>query len=161
MFVAFCVAVLGVLLLKNGNVVLDRTERAAVELLKSSKLRTTRHRENILGCLLKHGRPLSHSEIQRELPSLDRVTLYRALSSFVNAGIVHKVQGPDGAWRFCAHNADDDGLGCPGDHPHFLCEACGKMICLVGQRLARLDVPDGYEVDGKQYVVYGKCSGCK
>jgi Fur family ferric uptake transcriptional regulator/Fur family zinc uptake transcriptional regulator len=88
----------------------------------------------------------------------DRVTLYRVLEALRGAGIVHQVQGLDGVWRFCAH--DPDRPGCPGDHPHFLCLACGRMICLVGQSLQRVDVPGGCSVEGKQCVVYGRCADC-
>jgi Fur family ferric uptake transcriptional regulator/Fur family zinc uptake transcriptional regulator len=89
---------------------------------------------------------------------LDKVTLYRTLQTLKTYGIVHQVQGLDGVWRFCAH--DPESKGCPGDHPHFLCLHCGKMICLTGQRLPRVEVPEGMTVEGKQFVVYGCCSEC-
>jgi Fur family ferric uptake transcriptional regulator/Fur family zinc uptake transcriptional regulator len=89
---------------------------------------------------------------------MDRVTLYRTLASLVKKCVAHQVQGPDGAWRFCSHRPTDN--GCPGNHPHFLCESCGTMICLTDQSLTRVEVPDGYAIAGKQFVVYGKCSGC-
>jgi Fur family ferric uptake transcriptional regulator/Fur family zinc uptake transcriptional regulator len=54
-----------------------------------------------------------------------------------------------------------DGKGCPGNHPHFICTACGTMICLLDRTLGRMDVPDGYEVSGKQFVIYGLCAKCK
>jgi Fur family ferric uptake transcriptional regulator/Fur family zinc uptake transcriptional regulator len=101
---------------------------------------------------------MAHAEIQDALPDMDRVTLYRTLANFVAKEVAHQVQGPDGAWRFCAHPPDTK--GCPGNHPHFLCSSCGKMICLTDQSLARVSVPDGYAVCGKQTVVYGKCSNC-
>jgi Fur family ferric uptake transcriptional regulator/Fur family zinc uptake transcriptional regulator len=130
----------------------------AVELLRYYGLRVTKSRTDILKFLLDASRPLAHWEIQEALPELDRVTLYRTLSFFVENGAAHQVQGPDGAWRFCAHSPDQK--NCPGNHPHFLCESCGKMICLADQRLVRVAVPDDYEVRGKQFVVYGKCSAC-
>ena len=76
----------------------------------------------------------------------------------LSVNIVHRVQGPDGVWRFCAH--DREAEGCPGDHPHFLCLECGRMMCIVDQRMARVKVPDGCEVKGKQMVVYGLCPRC-
>ena len=68
------------------------------------------------------------------------------------------MQGIDGVWRFCAHGEGAD--GCPGDHPHFLCLECGRMFCLADQKMPRVKVPAGVEVEGKQFVVYGRCAEC-
>jgi Fur family ferric uptake transcriptional regulator/Fur family zinc uptake transcriptional regulator len=128
------------------------------ETLKMASLKVTPLRIKVLGYLMGEARPLSHSEIQAMLPDIDRVTLYRTLSAFVEADIAHQVQGLDGMWRFCAHVRE--GSECPGNHPHFLCLSCGLMVCLTGQAMPRVDVPDGCAVSGKQLVVYGKCRNC-
>jgi len=119
------------------------------KILSDAKLRATHQRKVVLRLLVEKGSPLSHSEISSTLvESLDKVTLYRTLQTLKGAGIVHQVQGLDGA------------KGCPGDHPHFLCLHCGKMFCLTDQRLPRVEVPEGMTVEGKQLVVYGCCSEC-
>ncbi|MBL3592013.1 MAG: transcriptional repressor [Synergistaceae bacterium] len=128
--------------------------------LKEVGLRATKARLTTLKLLYERGRPLSHGEIQEGLgEGLDRVTLYRTLASLERAGLVHRVQGTDGAWRFCAHRPDQ--AGCPGNHPHFLCLQCGAMVCLTGQPLPHVDVPPGCSVSGKQLVVYGLCPSCR
>ncbi|MDL2298014.1 transcriptional repressor [Synergistaceae bacterium OttesenSCG-928-D05] len=131
----------------------------AVKILSESGLRATKQRVVVLELLIKKGSPLSHSEISSMLAEpLDKVTLYRTLQTLQSAGIVHQVQGLDGVWRFCAH---DQGMeGCPGDHPHFLCLHCGKMVCLPEQHMPRVEVPKGIKVEGKQLVVYGCCAEC-
>jgi Fur family ferric uptake transcriptional regulator/Fur family zinc uptake transcriptional regulator len=102
--------------------------------------------------------PLSHAEIHAKIPDMDRVTLYRTLSTFVDADIAHQVQGLDGMWRFCAHSRGAG--GCPGNHPHFLCTVCGRMTCLLDQSMPRVEVPDECNVHGKQFVAYGICEEC-
>ncbi len=129
------------------------------EILRAADLRVTPLRLAVLEHLIEAGQPLAHTDVQAALPDADRVTLYRTLTSFVEADIAHQVQGLDGTWRFCAHA--DRGDGCPGNHPHFLCTTCGTMTCLLDQRMSRVSVPDGYEVDGKQFVAYGKCPACR
>lgn len=127
--------------------------------LKNAGLRTTRQRRAVLEFLFACGTPLSHMEILSKIEeSLDRVTLYRTLETLRKAGIVHQVQGVDGVWRFCAHGEDSD--GCPGNHPHFLCLECGRMFCLTDQKMPRVRVPADVEVEGKQFVVYGRCAEC-
>ncbi|WP_342449264.1 ABC transporter permease subunit, partial [Acetomicrobium sp. S15 = DSM 107314] len=61
------------------------------------------------------------------------------VSLLEEAGVVHRVQGVDGKWRFCAH--DPDVHGCPRDHPHILILSCRKMICLLCQNHPHLNVP--------------------
>ncbi|MDR1481026.1 MAG: transcriptional repressor [Synergistaceae bacterium] len=127
-------------------------------MLKAASLKVTPLRIKVLDRLMIGAQPLSHAEIQVMLPDIDRVTLYRTLSTFVDADIAHQVQGLDGMWRFCAHVRD--GSGCPGNHAHFLCLSCGIMVCLTDQAMPRINVPEGCIVSGKQMVVYGKCRNC-
>ncbi|MDR0648286.1 MAG: transcriptional repressor [Synergistaceae bacterium] len=126
--------------------------------LRSTGLKVTPIRMDVLDYLLTIGQPVSHSDVQSAFPMLDRVTIYRTLASFVKSGIAHQVQGLDGMWHFCAH--DPNASGCPGNHPHFLCLSCGKMICLLDQRMPRVDVTGGNVVEGKQFVAYGFCQEC-
>jgi Fur family transcriptional regulator, ferric uptake regulator len=129
-------------------------------LLKASGLRCTPAREAVLACLARRGRPLAHAEIAgaRGLAALDRVTLYRTLGALQEAGLVHRVQDQEGAWRFCAHVRD--GRRCPANHPHFQCTRCGRMRCLTGQELPWVEAGRGERITGKQFVVYGQCAAC-
>jgi Fur family transcriptional regulator, ferric uptake regulator len=130
------------------------------ELLKASGLRCTPARDAVLAFLSRQGRPLAHSEIARArgLAALDRVTLYRTLTALQDAGLVHRVQDHEGAWRFCAHVRH--GRRCPADHPHFQCTRCGRMRCLTDQTLPWVSVRGKERITGKQLVVYGLCAAC-
>jgi Fur family ferric uptake transcriptional regulator/Fur family zinc uptake transcriptional regulator len=133
----------------------------AEELLHAAGVRVTSIRCTVLECLLRVRSPLTHGELSGldELGSLDRVSLYRTLHLLRRTRLVHAVQGVDGTWRYCAQ-APRSG-SCPGDHPHFLCEACGRMWCLSSQRLPQVEVPPELAVRGKQLVVYGLCGECR
>jgi len=135
-------------------------EKTASELLAAAGLRRTRARESLLALLYESDRPLSHQEIA-EKPGgaeFDRVTLYRTMATLEQAGLIHRVQGVDGFWRFSGHSLEAP--GCPGDHPHFLCLDCGRMTCLKDQSLPWVSVPHESQVYGKQLVVYGRCPAC-
>lgn len=139
----------------------EHHETQAEERLKRANLRPTKHRIRVLTVLQEAERPLSHLEIQQLLTDirLDRVTLYRILSSLADAELVHQVQGFDGTWRFCSH--DEQSETCPGGHPHLLCESCGIMTCLPNQKLPHFDVPDDFQVTHKQMVISGICADCQ
>ena len=128
--------------------------------LKRANLRATRHRIIVLDALSSVGRPLTHQEILNRIDTyLDKVTLYRILSSLKDASLIHQVQGNDGIWRFCSH--DEDSLQCPGGHPHLLCESCGKMFCLHDCRMQHIEVPSHFKVTHKQMLIIGICEDCQ
>jgi Fur family ferric uptake transcriptional regulator len=137
-----------------------RYQADAQNLLRAASLRVTPVRMAILGHLLKVGCPVSHADLwkRKRIRSFNRVTVYRTLLTLQKNGIVHGVQGTDGAWRFCAHPFGQD--RCPGNHPHFVCTRCRRMICLLGQSMPFVQVPEGTEVEAKQFVVYGICAEC-
>lgn len=141
---------------------MSKTEYAKTSqsLLETASLRLTSVRVVILSHLLKMGCPVSHSDLwkKKRIRSFNRVTVYRTLLTLQERGIVHAVQGTDGVWRFCAHGSEQD--GCPGNHPHFVCNKCKRMICLLGQRMPFVEVPEGTAVKAKQLVVYGYCPEC-
>jgi Fur family ferric uptake transcriptional regulator/Fur family zinc uptake transcriptional regulator len=125
-------------------------------------MKNTVLRRRVLELLFERQEPMSHSEIFEALATsgekLDRVTLYRTLSAFSEARIVHEVQGTDGAVRFCLHESSRG--GCLGNHPHFLCRRCGRMSCLSDQPLPYIEVPAGTLVEGKQLLIFGLCPQC-
>ncbi len=144
----------------NATELHKRIANTAHELLTLKRLRPTPKREAVLALLLAQGEPLSHAEVERLMPAdTDRVTLYRALEALSRAGLAHQVLGADGVWRYCSH--DPFQSACPGNHPHFQCQACGKMICLLDQVMPRVEVPREYRVTGKQLVALGLCDLCR
>ena len=138
----------------------SENQAAARSLLQASSLRATPVRTAILTHLLKTGGPVSHGDLwkRKRIRAFNRVTVYRTLLTLQKNGIVHGVQGIDGVWRFCAHPSRRE--RCPGNHPHFVCTRCRRMICLLGQSMPYVEVPEGTLVQAKQFVVYGLCAEC-
>jgi Fur family ferric uptake transcriptional regulator/Fur family zinc uptake transcriptional regulator len=131
-----------------------------VQHLHENGLRKTKARNCVLQVLGKAERPLSHQEIaaQPETRSLDRVTLYRTLTTLRKARLIHRVHGIDGVWRYRGQQCRSG--KCGGDHIHFLCIECNQMSCLPEQSLPWVREPEGAEILGKQLLVYGRCARC-
>ena len=131
------------------------------DILQAAGLKSTKARRVVLETLNRIDRPLSHQEIASnpEIRTLDRVTLYRTLASLQRVGLVHRVQGIDGVWRFRGHRVQSG--ECAGNHIHFFCLDCSRMSCLPEQPLPWIKEPKGAEIIGKQLVVYGRCAECK
>jgi Fur family ferric uptake transcriptional regulator len=109
--------------------------------------------------LLKAKRPLSHEEIFRELPprALDRVSLYRALDSFVEAGIVHGAHLDEGR-RYYEMGDRCTPVQC---HPHFTCRRCGETTCVEEARIPLVrGLPRGFRVERQKVHIDGLCAQC-
>ena len=141
--------------------------------VRATGARVTGARVKVLAVLMQADEALTHTEVQRRLEHgdshelLDRVTLYRVLEWLVEAGLAHRVSGPDRVWRFSAHG--DAGTAGHGSahgpqHGHFKCRVCARMFCMkASSRLARtvrVMLPEGFDGDEVELTVLGRCADC-
>ncbi|MEI7446795.1 MAG: transcriptional repressor [Burkholderiales bacterium] len=139
--------------------------------VRATGARVTGARVKVLAALMAADEALTHTDVQRRLERgeahelLDRVTLYRVLEWLVEAGLAHRVSGPDRVWRFSAHG-DEAGHGHAHgtQHGHFKCRSCERMFCMKSSaRLARTVrgmLPDGFDGDEVELTVVGRCADC-
>ena len=127
----------------------DRLDRAG--------LRTTPVRLKVLACLIAARRAMTHAEVEQALHAehLDRVTLYRTLDSFAEAGLIAKMIGADRVARFVVIEAGDHDR-----HAHFTCLDCGRLYCLQAKAPRPAAVPEGFEVAAVDLNLRGRCAEC-
>lgn len=127
--------------------------------LKNNNLRLTDSRKEILAVLQGSVHALSHTEIEKSLPShLDRITVYRTLQSFMKKGLIHTVTDPHSrAAKYLYNNP-----GLPEQHAHFKCRLCNILICLDSPIpiSKSMDMPDGYRAELYSLVIEGLCDRC-
>jgi len=135
------------------------TTRMAQERLQTAGLKRTRGRVAILAVLLRCRRPLTPQEIyDRMNMEFDRVSIYRSLHTFSQAGLVHRVEAGDRLWRFAVCKHERHRVHC---HPHFTCRSCGTVECLTGVALPPLDnLSPGYRIEEQEVYVRGLCANC-
>ncbi|GAA0423425.1 hypothetical protein Acor_73720 [Acrocarpospora corrugata] len=100
----------------------------------------------VLEALLAEARPITarqvHAELLQRGEPIGLTTVYRAMSSLVDAGLVHAFnQDGEATYRVCG----------PARHHHLICRACGLVLEQAAERR-----PDGFEVE----AVYGVCAAC-
>ncbi len=129
--------------------------------LHAANLRATAARMAVLELVRNASTPLSHGEIAELLRDgpWNRTTLYRNLIDLEKAGLVRRTQLGEPVWRF-ESTAKEHGVR---SHPHFLCSACGKMVCLPemtlrleGARGCRKAIGQG----NIEVQVRGLCDAC-
>jgi Fur family transcriptional regulator, ferric uptake regulator len=137
-------------------------EKEIKSLLKKHHLSVTEPRVKILELFLGSGDALSHSEIEKaQGQTLDRVTVYRTLQSFVEKGILHTIPAPDNSVKYAVCKDTCDEGHHQDNHVHFICENCGKTLCLDHVTIPPVQLPAGYVSAQTQMIVNGICDLCQ
>lgn len=129
------------------------------EILRSRKLRSTPVRLAVYECFVQHGAALNHSDLEQSLPGNDRITLYRTLKSFEDAGILHSFRDEKGEQRYalckdeCVHHVHRD------EHLHFHCVQCARYFCLPHVVFSPT-LPQGFVLQELQLTAQGLCDSC-
>lgn len=138
---------------------MSENELKARGMLKAAKLYCTKSRVAILRVLAEAKGPSSQEEVAHRLGKnrFNKVTIYRVLESFCEAGLVHKVFMGERAWRFELANRCI-GVRC---HPHFTCKKCGETQCLTNLSFPVVKgLKKGFVVHRQQVRLEGLCPAC-
>jgi len=129
------------------------------EIIKGSGLRLTAGRRAIIETLLNSSHPLTQEQIAQKLGrrGLNKVTIYRALESFLAAEIIHKAFSKDRSWYYeLAHNCTHTQC-----HPHFTCTNCGRTLCMTSASVPMAaNLAPGYKVSRQTVELEGLCPDC-
>jgi Fur family ferric uptake transcriptional regulator len=134
--------------------------RISDTVLKDFKLRSTPIRQEILQLFLQRNHALSHADIENEIEdSLDRVTVYRTLKTFLDRGLIHKVLDDTGGMKYALCNEACTNAGHHHDHVHFKCTRCDQTYCL-NIAVPTVQLPSGYREEEANLLIQGVCKGC-
>jgi len=132
----------------------------ATESIHEKGLKVTPVRLKVLELLQSSSLAFAHNELEATFSKVDRITLYRVLKDFEEAGIVHKIIDMEGVTRFavCKHSCPDTTHS--EDHVHFNCRECHKMFCLDNVHIPPVKLPSGFKTLGINTLVHGICNNC-
>src|ERR1044071_1920166 len=89
---------------------------------------TTKPRRAVFEALLAAHNPKTITQLVKELPDIDKVSVYRTLDVFSKIGITHQV------WNGFKSKVELSEAFSPHHH-HFTCINCGKVITLKNDSL--------------------------
>ena len=129
-------------------------------LLELHDIKPTANRIVVVNALMECERPMSLSELEYKILTIDKSGIFRTLTLFKEHHLVHVIEdGGEGVrYELCHshnHKHDDD------VHVHFFCEHCHKTYCFENIKIPQVDLPDGYEMTTVNYVIKGRCPECK
>ncbi len=135
-------------------------ERSANQILTHFKLRVTPVRKHILGLFLESDFAISHTDIDQEInESLDRITVYRTLKTFLEKGLIHQVPDDRGIMKYALCSEACSPASHRHDHVHFKCLKCGQTNCL-NISIPSIKLPKGYASNDTTILVQGVCKHC-
>lgn len=134
-------------------------EKKCTELLLRHGVKPTANRIVVVKALAAMDRPLSLTELEYKILSIDKSGVFRALTLFRDHHLVHVIEdGGDGVrYELCRSGADDED---DDMHVHFFCERCHRTYCIEDVRIPQVPLPDGYVMSTANYVVKGLCPAC-
>lgn len=91
--------------------------------------------------------------VRRRIPDISLATVYKALETLVQVGLVRKLPYADGSARFDART---------DEHAHARCRRCGHVwdVPLDTAWLPAASVPPGFAVDAVHLELVGLCPAC-
>ena len=131
-----------------------------VDLLTCHGVKPTANRILVASELEAAGRPLSLSELEAKIKTIDKSGIFRALTLFREHHLVHVIEdGGDGVRYELCHSHDeehDDDI-----HVHFYCEHCRRTYCLEDTKIPPVALPGGFVMNAVNYMVKGICPACR
>ncbi|RZK76351.1 MAG: transcriptional repressor [Pedobacter sp.] len=131
------------------------------EVLRAHGLKNTKQRQIVLEELAKVNSAISQPELEKKVGNaMDRVTLYRILSTFQEKGIVHSVMDQNGTNNYASCSPSCKEGHHHDDHLHFNCTNCSKIYCL-DVKIPAIKMPAGFTAQTINTIASGICVNCK
>ena len=135
-------------------------EQHLIQLMDQHGVKPTVNRILIARALLDAGRPMSMTELESVLETIDKSNIFRALQAFREAHLVPVLDDTGNGVRYelCPshHDDEDDDV-----HVHFYCEKCHRTFCLEDTPVPPVSVPEGFDVETANYLLKGICPDCR
>lgn len=127
--------------------------------LREHGIRPTAVRTLIYRTASAHHNTFSLQDMETELDTVDKSTIFRTLTLFADRHLLHEIEDGSGKKKYCVcHN---DHTCTPGEmHVHFYCEECHTTFCLDHTLIPAVTLPAGFEARQAEYLVKGICSSC-
>ncbi|MCQ2959815.1 MAG: transcriptional repressor [Bacteroidales bacterium] len=100
----------------------------------------------------------SLADVENEMPSLDRSTIFRTLSLFAEKHVLHLIDDGSGMQKYCVCQCSDKHHH--HGHIHVTCTVCHETFCLNQVEIPNVPVPKGWTVEESEYIIKGICPKC-
>lgn len=128
--------------------------------LESKGIRPTANRILVMKTLMGEQNPQSLSNLERKMVSMDKSSIFRTLTLFLEHDVVHAFE--DGRGVLCYELCEEKGACDHHDgHIHFYCESCQRSFCMEDIHIPSFDLPEGFYPHSISFVIKGECPDCR
>lgn len=141
--------------IKNDN------NLSVASILAKNRLSKTKFRIHLLN-LFYDKESLTVKEVMNKSSNLiNKVTIYRALESFEEKGLIHKVPSSNNIIRYSLCNADECIASLhKHNHGHFICNNCNQTFCLENYKSPDIKPIEGFHINSLKLILEGYCKDC-
>lgn len=104
--------------------------------------------------------PVSLTDLETELETLDKSTIFRSLNVLLEHHAVHSFEDGSGSTKFELCRCESTVCRVENRHIHFYCERCHRTFCIDDVKIPVVKLPEGYVTDSINYTVKGLCPEC-
>lgn len=128
--------------------------------LESKGIRPTANRILVMKTLMGEQNPQSLSNLERKMVSMDKSSIFRTLTLFLEHDVVHAFE--DGRGVLCYELCEEKGACNHHDgHIHFYCESCQRSFCMEDIHIPSFELPEGFYPHSISFVIKGECPVCR
>lgn len=128
--------------------------------LESKGIRPTANRILVMKALMGEQNPQSLSNLERKMVSMDKSSIFRTLTLFLEHDVVHAFE--DGRGVLCYELCEEKGACDHHDgHIHFYCESCQRSFCMEDIHIPSFELPEGFYPHSISFVIKGECPECR
>jgi Fur family transcriptional regulator, ferric uptake regulator len=128
--------------------------------LESKGIRPTANRILVMKTLMGEQNPQSLSNLERKMVSMDKSSIFRTLTLFLEHDVVHAFE--DGRGVLCYELCEEKGACNHHDgHIHFYCESCQRSFCMEDIHIPSFELPEGFYPHSISFVIKGECPDCR
>ena len=131
-------------------------EKLYLKKLALREIKPTAIRLLILRTMMQHKEAFSLLDLENDLDTVDKSTIYRTITLFLTHHLIHAIDDGSGSLKYAVCSND---CNCEVDdlHTHFYCEKCHRTFCLKSIHIPMVTLPQGFTVN---YVLKGLCADC-
>lgn len=135
-------------------------ENKYLKRLENRGIKPTAIRLLVLSAISNKTEIFSLLDLEAELGTIDKSTLFRTLILFQQHLIVHTIDDGSGSLKYSVCDEDCD-CSPEWQHVHFYCTECNRAYCLREIAIPQVLLPVDFVSDSKNYVIKGVCNQCK
>lgn len=127
--------------------------------MNSRGVKPTAVRLLVFSALQAAARPVSVADLETCLQTVDKSTIFRTLTLFLEHHLIHGIEDGSGAVKYELCHGEWD-CSVRDMHLHFFCERCHRTFCFKDMPIPEVDLPEGFAMHGVNFVIKGLCPDC-